>query len=173
MMTLVRLHTVSNLLTLHLKTKEWRHAGLDWDIKSALAFFRSRRPTTTSNYTYIYSRSTCTGPIVRRPTGKMPGMPDYQSSPGDMLQSPTMCKLGILIHSYYDKHSILCYLVYHRILRRDVKNYFFGEGFFTLKYKDVASDWHIQINVIYYIKSILSILKNKLVLNIATQYSWT
>ncbi len=31
---------------------------------------------------YIYSRRTCTGPIVRRPTGKMPGMPDYQSSPG-------------------------------------------------------------------------------------------
>ncbi len=30
---------------------------------------------------YIYSRRTCTGPIVRRPTGKMPGMPDYQSSP--------------------------------------------------------------------------------------------
>ncbi len=38
-------------------------------------------------YIYIYSRRTCTGPIVRRPTGKMPGMPDYQSSPGSWLIS--------------------------------------------------------------------------------------
>ncbi len=40
----------------------WLQAGLDWDKKSALAFFWSRRPTSTSNYIYIYSRRTCTGP---------------------------------------------------------------------------------------------------------------
>ncbi len=32
----------------------YSEAGLDWDKKSALAFFWSRRPTSTSNYIYIY-----------------------------------------------------------------------------------------------------------------------
>ncbi len=41
--------------------------GLDWDKKSAMAFFWSRWPTSTSNYIYniyiyIYSRRTCTDP---------------------------------------------------------------------------------------------------------------
>ncbi len=70
--------------TLAVPQTDQLHAGLDWDKKSALAFFWSRRPTSTSNYIYIYSRRTCIGPIVRRPTGKMPGMPDYQSSPDSM-----------------------------------------------------------------------------------------
>ncbi len=55
----------------------WSRPGLDWDKKSALAFFWSRWPTTTSNYIYIYIFKK----NIYRPTGKMPGMPDYHSSP--------------------------------------------------------------------------------------------
>ncbi len=35
----------------------WLQAGLDWDKKSALAFFWSRRPTSTSNYIYIFKKN--------------------------------------------------------------------------------------------------------------------